>query len=118
MAGDYWKVWPTVYHANLMLREQGESRTIWGITLKGEVTRAQWKHMPMEKLRIAIPLDDKEAAQTWLQALQLPPMVEVERRSTIYVLRPAAVVQHEQEQKSAGARNQLVRIISGQEASK
>jgi putative flippase GtrA len=102
VAGDYWKVWPTVYHANLMLREQGESRIVWGITLHAEPTRAQWRNMPLGDLRIAVALDDREAAQTWLQALHLPPMVEVERHSTIYVLRPAEVVLREQQQKSAG----------------
>jgi hypothetical protein len=103
VAGDYWKVMPTVFHTNLMLREQGESRTVWGITFPGgAATRDRWGHMPMEKLRIAVALDDREKAEEWLRFFQLPPMVVVERRSTIYVLRPAAVVLREQQQKSAG----------------
>jgi hypothetical protein len=100
VAGDYWRVWPSVFHANLMLREQGETRTVWGITLHAEPTRPQWKHMPLEKLRVAVPLEDQEIAQTWLQALHLPPMVVVEKRPTIYVLRPAAVVSREQQEKA------------------
>jgi hypothetical protein len=59
--------------------------------------------MPPEKLRIAVPLEDQKIAETWLQILQLPPMVVVEKRPTIYVLRPAEVVLREQQQKSAGA---------------
>jgi hypothetical protein len=102
VAGDYWKVWPSVFHANLTLREQGESRTVWGITLRAEPTRAQWKHMPLDELRIAVPLDDKGEADTWLRWYRLPPMVVVEKRTTIYVLRPAEVVLREQQQKSVG----------------
>jgi hypothetical protein len=97
VAGDYWKVWPAVFHANLVLREKGEKGTVWGITLRGWPTRSQWQHLPLERIRVAVPLDDRETAEFWLQAFQLPPMVVVERRSTIYVLRPAAVVHREQQ---------------------
>jgi hypothetical protein len=102
VAGDYWKVWPTVFHANLLLREQGESRTVWGITLRGEPTHGKWQHMPLEELRIAVPVDDREQADAWLQSFHLPAMMVVERRSTIYVLRPAAVVLREQHQNLPG----------------
>jgi hypothetical protein len=103
VAGDYWKVWPAVFHANLTLHEQGQKQTVWGVTLRGWPTRRQWEHLPIEKFRIAVPLEDKEAAEFWLRAFHLPPMVVVEKRSTIYVLRPAEVVLREQQQKSAGA---------------
>src|SRR5262249_61076806 len=33
VAGDYWKVWPAVFHANLVLYERAESRTVWGVTV-------------------------------------------------------------------------------------
>jgi hypothetical protein len=98
VAGDYWKVWPDVFHANLVLREQGEKRTIWGITFRGWPTRSQWEHLPLEQFRIAVPLEDMEAAQSWLKAYQLPEMVVVEKRSTIFVLRPVVVVQREQQE--------------------
>jgi hypothetical protein len=100
VAGDYWKVWPDVFHANLVLREQGEKRTVWGIAFRGLLTRPLWEQLPLENLRIAVPLDDMETTQTLLQDFQLPAMVVVERRSTIYVLRPACVVEREQRQKS------------------
>ena len=59
--------------------------------------------MPLEKLRIAVPVDDREEAEKWLAWFHLPPMTVVEKRSTIYVLRPAAVVLREKQQKSASA---------------
>jgi hypothetical protein len=98
VAGDYWKVWPSVFHANLVLHDQGDKRTIWGITFRTEPTRPQWQHLPVDKFRIAVPLEDMEVAGHWLQALQLPPMTVVEKRSTIYVLRPTSVVQRGQQQ--------------------
>jgi hypothetical protein len=114
VAGDYWKVWPSVFHANLILREQGETRTVWGIALRGEPTHTQWQHMPLDELRIAVPLGDRKEAEKWLAWFHLPPMVVVERRSTIYVLRPAEVVSREKQQKSASAPDEdrgLPRII-------
>src|SRR5262249_19733539 len=34
VAGDYWRVWPAVFHANWKLREHGETRAIWGVTYR------------------------------------------------------------------------------------
>jgi hypothetical protein len=103
VAGDYWKVWPAVFHANLTLHEQGEKATVWGITFRGGPTQRQWRDLPLEKLRIAVPLEDRKTAEFWLRTFQLPPMAVVEQRSTIYVLRPSEVVLREQQQKSAKA---------------
>lgn len=114
VAGSYWKVWPAVFHANMVLRDNGESRTVWGVTLRSESTCAQWQHLPLEDLRVAVPVDDGAPAEywrlafhvpaddlpeaeNWLTAFHFPPMVVVEKRSTIYVLRPAAVVLLEQQ---------------------
>jgi hypothetical protein len=102
VAGDYWKVWPAVFHANLVLHEQGESRTVWGISHCGTATRAQWEHLPLEDIRVAVPIEDRQNAETWLQAFHFPPLVIVERRPTIYVLRPAAVVAREQSNLAGG----------------
>jgi hypothetical protein len=102
VAGDYWKVWPAVFHANLVLHERGEGRTVWGISHCGTATRAQWEHLPLEDIRVAVPIEDRQNAETWLQAFHFPSLVVVERRPTIYVLRPAAVVLRERQQHSAG----------------
>jgi hypothetical protein len=97
LAGDYDKVWSGVFHANLALHERGESRKVWGITYRGNPTRRRWEAVPMEVIRVAVPIDDKPNADFWLQGFHFPPMVVVEKRSTIYVLRPAAVVTREQQ---------------------
>lgn len=42
VAGDYWAVWPTVYKANLLLADRGETRRVWGIGYRASVTRDRW----------------------------------------------------------------------------
>lgn len=42
VAGDYWIVWPVVFKANLILHQQGESRRVWGLTGRANVTRDRW----------------------------------------------------------------------------
>jgi len=117
VAGDYWKVWPAVFHANLVLHEQGESRTVWGISLCSTPTRPQWQALPLEEIRVAVSADDGQNAETWLQAFHFPPMVEVERHPTIYVLRPAAVVSTEQRQHSSGGHTEHEKIACSSESS-
>jgi hypothetical protein len=87
LAGNYWKVWPAVFHANLTHNERGDGRRVWGITHRCEVTRPFWSAVPLDEARFAIPLGDPEG-EAWLKAFQLTPLVEVERRSAVRVLRP------------------------------
>ena len=32
IAGNYWDVWPAMFHANLVLHERGETRVLWGLS--------------------------------------------------------------------------------------
>ncbi len=43
IAGNYWHVWPAVFHANMVLHERGDDRTIWGVTLRSDPTRRLWE---------------------------------------------------------------------------
>jgi len=117
VAGNYWKVWPAVYHANFILHERHENRMVWGIAGRSELTRQLWEKVPLEEWRIAVPVDpgrdmDKVAiyfnlpppdqcgsypqlpgqTERVLAYFQLPPLVVVEKRRTIWVLQPQAVV--------------------------
>jgi hypothetical protein len=42
VAGDYWTVWPTVFHTNLVLREHGRRDLVWGVTARCEDTVPRW----------------------------------------------------------------------------
>ncbi len=88
VAGDYWNVWRAVFHANLVLRDRGEARTIWGITFRSNPTIPLWvRKIPRESCRIGVAAADAEA-EYWLSAHKLAPLQEGERRPTIRVLCP------------------------------
>lgn len=54
LAGDYWKVWPAVYHATLVRREQGDPAPLWGLAMRSLPTCDQWTALPGEQMRIAV----------------------------------------------------------------
>lgn len=87
LAGDYWAVWIAVFHANLALRERGESRMIWGVTERASPSFRLWKGTPMDRRLVGIPVGDGHG-ERWLQSFQFPALREVEVRPTIRVLRP------------------------------
>ncbi len=87
LAGDYWKVWVAVFHANLVLHERGEARTLWGLTFRSSPTYAVWKRVPMGQRMVAIPKGDG-LGEVWLRTYQFPELREVEVRRTIRVLEP------------------------------
>jgi hypothetical protein len=98
VAGSYWRVWPVVFHANLTLRERHDPRTIWGISARALATRCLWQDLPVEELRVAVPVDamaqtayavpvdDMAEAELYLKRLGLPPLEVIEKRPTIWVL--------------------------------
>jgi hypothetical protein len=87
VAGDFWKIWPTVFHANLKLYEQGQHRTIWAIGKRDTAIVPLWRNMPRKQIRIAIPLGFEGDVASHLEELGLAPLVEVDRRATIRVLK-------------------------------
>jgi hypothetical protein len=66
VAGDYWTVWPSVWHANAALAERGERRRIWGISHRCLPTVPQWQALPREQLRICVARGEEKAAALWL----------------------------------------------------
>jgi hypothetical protein len=98
VAGSYWHVWPVVFHANLTLRERHDPRTIWGISYRSLATRSLWQDLPVDELRVAVPVgdkaqamfpgpcDDMAEAELYLKRMGLPPLEIVEKRPTIWVL--------------------------------
>jgi hypothetical protein len=93
VVGTYWTVWPAVFVANLTWYERGERRVVWGFTHRAWPTWDLAMAVPREQMRIAAPLNDPKTPQ-WLETYQLPPLVEVERRSRIAVLRPVPAASH------------------------
>lgn len=89
IAGDYWRVWPAVFRANLALYERGEQRVVWGLTLRSLPTSRFWKAVPRSKTRIAVFAPDGDDGNQYLESFGFLPLAPSERRSSIVVLTPA-----------------------------
>ncbi len=88
VTGDYWSVWPTVWHAALVARERGLERRVYGLTHRANPTVPAWKGRAPESLRICRPAGEEEHAERWLRAFHLWPVRVVGRRGTLEVLVP------------------------------
>ena len=88
VAGDYWSVWPAVWHAALVSRERGAPAAVWGVSHRTNATVMQWWPLPRAGLRICRPRGEDAAAERWLRAFHLWPVRLVERRATVDVLEP------------------------------
>src|SRR5439155_12875228 len=58
--GDYWTVWMTLYHANMVRREHGDPRLLLGVSDRGRVLLEQWDWTTHPTLRVAVPNDPHE----------------------------------------------------------
>jgi len=54
VAGDYSRVWPAVFHANMVLYKSGTARTIWALAYRGAPTRYLWKKGDPRTWKIAV----------------------------------------------------------------
>ena len=95
IAGDYWSVWPGVWHASLVARERGLRDAagggpwrVWGVSHRSTPTVAQWKDLPAASLRICRVRGEEpeREAERWLRAYHAWPVRVVERRGTVDVL--------------------------------
>jgi hypothetical protein len=87
VAGHYWRVWPSVFHANLALHEQGEDRVVWGLSWRSRSAWKRWREMPAEQVRVALAPGDEDAP-FFLELYGLAPVVVVEKHPTIWLVRP------------------------------
>jgi hypothetical protein len=46
IAGDYWTVWPAVFHANVALSRSKSNRHVFGLTFRSEQTDPVWRSQP------------------------------------------------------------------------
>ncbi|MCI0682483.1 MAG: hypothetical protein L0Y71_10285 [Gemmataceae bacterium] len=66
VAGDYWRVWPAVYHAIRTSHEQGTPRNVWGMTYRSLPTQWAWA-ADLSAARIAVLGHDQhsEFVEKW-----------------------------------------------------
>lgn len=88
VAGDYWSVWPAVWHVALVARERGLDRPVYGVAHRANPTVPAWWGRPRAGLRICRPHGEAPAreAERWLRTYGLWPVEVLERRATVDVL--------------------------------
>jgi hypothetical protein len=62
LAGNYWDVWPAVFHANLVLHEHNQHRVVWGVAPRALATCHLWAQVPAEKVCVGVLSSDLHAA--------------------------------------------------------
>lgn len=89
ICGDFWMVWPAIFHVNMVLYEQGSKRHVWGITNRSEPTQGKWRTIPMKQWKVAVLMKDtQKKVDRWIEHFKLPPLEEIEQMRTIRVCRP------------------------------
>lgn len=91
VAGDYWFVWKTVYHANLLKYERGEPGVVWGVAFRGRPAWPRWRDMSAGEMRFGVLPHDLGQAELWLGDFGLTPVEVAEQSPDLLVLcrRPA-----------------------------
>jgi hypothetical protein len=87
VAGDYWSVWPAVWHASWVARQRGLPAP-YGITHRTNATEMFWKSRPARELRICRIRGAEAESQRWLLAFHLWPVRTLETRRTVEVVAP------------------------------
>jgi hypothetical protein len=99
VVGNYWCVWPAVFHANMTLADRGDPRVVWGVGHRSHPTRPHWQPAAEGRPRVgwllavyivgAVPPNPPETAPTDTAAgcarEVFPALREAERRRTLWV---------------------------------
>jgi hypothetical protein len=88
VAGDYWTVWPAVWHAAWAARQRGLPAP-YGLTHRANPTARFWKGKAPPELRICRVRGAEAEAERWLRAFHLWPVRLLEERATVEVVAPA-----------------------------
>jgi hypothetical protein len=68
IAGDYWRVWPAVFHANWTLHQRGSTQQVWGVTYRSLPTRSHWAAADLATAGVAV-LGGHEHAENMLNGV-------------------------------------------------
>jgi hypothetical protein len=91
LAGDYWRVWTTMFHANLRLADQQAPRRVWGISHRCEPTAKYWRQIPKSEMRIGEIVGDEAQSAAFRQWYRAPTVVAREQVGAVRVLCPIDV---------------------------
>jgi hypothetical protein len=87
VAGNYWSVWPTVWHAGWVAHERGLP-TLYGLTGRARPTVPLWAARSREALRVCRVRGEEADSEQWLRLFDLWPVREVATRRSVIVVAP------------------------------
>jgi hypothetical protein len=90
IAGDYWTVWPAVWHALLVRRERGDALPAYGISHRSNPTLPAFLALPRDARRVCVADGEERIAARWLGDYRLDGLEERERVGRVRVLAPPA----------------------------
>jgi hypothetical protein len=90
VTGDYWHVWPAMFHVNMRLADERSPRLVWGIAQRSLPTEKYWRQIPWTEVRIAEIIGDEPQSRGFRAHYRLPPVAEREQVGRIRVLCPTA----------------------------
>lgn len=85
LLGGYWRVWPAVFHANLVRWERGERKPLWGITVRSAPTEPLWRPKDWTGARIAVLEGNERAAEDIRRLAALPTLHLAEDRGDVRI---------------------------------
>jgi hypothetical protein len=74
IGGDYWSVWPAVFHANLASYRSGHGKAIFGLTYRSEATDRLWRSNGTPTIVAAKPSDQAVARYADRAGIELVPL--------------------------------------------
>jgi hypothetical protein len=88
VAGDYFTVWPAVWHAALVSRERGERPRVYGLTHRATPAARDWWDRRLSGVRYCRAAGDGAAADRWIRDYGLPVMTPTARVGAVEIIAP------------------------------
>ncbi|MDX2226371.1 MAG: hypothetical protein SFY92_04645 [Verrucomicrobiae bacterium] len=85
--GEFTRVWPVAFYANVLRYRQGQREPIHVISAHATTTRDRWSKVPRERVRVATFRNDPQADH-YREGYRLPPLEPVAQNETFIVLSP------------------------------
>jgi hypothetical protein len=85
MIGDYWRVWPTIFHAHWKQLETGKPSEFYGLSHRSFSTRHMWKKLMQPGARL-VALEGDSDLEKYLDIYQVPPARELERKHGLILM--------------------------------
>lgn len=85
LLGGYWRVWPAVFHVNMVRWERGEREPVWGITVRSAPTEPLWRPKDWSAARIAVLEGNERAAEDIRRLASLPTLHLAEDRGDVRI---------------------------------